>query len=123
MTERRARGFSNISSTGNVVREFKPKPSASASASSSSSSSINKKASEAAAVSSTFLIHFTSIKHKSHTPYHFTSHLFQYGLLDLYGDENGALIAHENIVAISLENIVAIFLEKEFLKYAIGETM
>ena len=114
MTERRARGFSNISSTGNVVREFKPKPSASAS-SSSSSSSINKKASEAAAVSSTFIIHLTSVKHKSHTPYHFTSHLFQYGLLDLYGDENGALIAHENIVAI--------FLEKEFLKYATGETM
>ena len=52
MTERRARGFSNITSMGNsgstgVAREFKPKPDAT----SSGGSSINKRASEAAAVS------------------------------------------------------------------------
>ena len=58
MTERRARGFSNINSMGNtgVAREFKPKPDAT----SSGGSSINNRASEAAAVSISLFHRYTS---------------------------------------------------------------
>ena len=85
MTERRARGFSNIVSLENMgtAREFKPKSSIT-----NSESSNNKKAAEAAAVlnNSPTYLYLLFYPHFSFIDCH----------LDIYGNEDGAKLSEEN---------------------------